>query len=98
MSRWYWGAVVCAVLFGITCLMPAYVNEEGGAVWPWQIGRGWNNRDADGRPTHDDLGNRIKPNWVRTAALVVFGAGAGGLAVAGYFYPTRRRPAAQPHT
>ncbi len=91
MSRWYWGAVVCAALFALTWFMPAYVTEEGGAVWPSQIGRGWNNRDADGNPLHDDLGNRIRPNPVRPVALVAFGVGAAALAVAGALYPKKKR-------
>ena len=45
--------------------MPAYMTLEGGAVWRSKVERGWNNRDADGNPLHDDLGNRIKPNPVR---------------------------------
>jgi hypothetical protein len=91
MNRWYWAAVVCAGLFVFTWLMPAYVNEQGGAVWPWQIGHGWNNVDADGHPRHDDLGNRIRPNGVRTAALFSFGFGASSLAVAGFFSPKKHR-------
>ena len=91
MSRWYWGAVACAVLFVLAWFMPAYVTGEGGAVWPRQIGRGWNNVDADGHPRHDDLGNRIYPNRVRTAALVGFGVGTAALAGAGYFFPRKRR-------
>jgi hypothetical protein len=91
MSRWYWGAVVSAALLVVSWLMPAYMTEEWGAVWPSQIGRGWNNRDADGNPLHDDLGNRIRPNPVRPVALVVFGVGAAALAGAGAFYPTKKR-------
>jgi hypothetical protein len=109
MTRWYWGAVVCAALFVITLPMPAYVTEQGGGVWWWQIGRGWNNVDSDGHPRHDDLGNRIHPNRVRTAALFVFGIGTAALAVAGYFSPNKRErqtappaegmgPAPQPKT
>ena len=71
--------------------MPAYMTLEGGAVWPSQIGRGWNNRDADGNPLHDDLGNRIRPNPVRTAALFAFGVGTAGFAGAGHLYPRKRR-------
>ena len=65
MSHRYWGATACAVGFAISWLMPAYMTLEGGAVWPSEVGRGWTNRDADGHPLHDDLGNRIKPNPVR---------------------------------
>jgi hypothetical protein len=91
MSRWYWAAVACAVCFVITLLMPAYVTKEWGGVWWWQIGRGWNDTDPDGNPRHDDLGNRIWPNHVRTVALYAFGAGTVGLAVAGYLSPKKRR-------
>jgi hypothetical protein len=90
MSRWYWAAVACAVLFVLTLLMPAYVTDEGGGVWWWQIGRGWNNVDDNGQPRHDDLGNRIHPNRVRTAAVWAFGAGTAALAVAGFFSPKKR--------
>ena len=65
MSHRYWGATACAVGFAISWLMPAYMTLEGGAVWRSEVERGWNNRDADGNPLHDDLGNRIKPNPVR---------------------------------
>jgi hypothetical protein len=91
MSRWYWGAVLCAVGFAISWFMPAYMTLEGGAVWPGEIGRGWNNRDANGNPTHNDQGDRIKPNRFRDAALVAFGLGAVGLAGYGFLYPKKRR-------
>ena len=91
MTRWYWGAVVCGVLFIVSWIMPPYMTEEWGVVWRGQIGRGWNNLDPDGNPRHDDLGNRIRPNPVRTAALIVFGIGAATLAAAGYFDPKKRR-------
>jgi hypothetical protein len=93
MNRWYWGAIVCVILCAITAVMPAYETEDGYGVWFWQIGRGWNNRDANGNPTHDDLGNRIRPNYVRLGALYAFGAGATALAIAGFFSPRRRRSA-----
>ncbi len=91
MSRWYWAAVACAALFVLTLLMPPYLTREGGGVWPWQIGHGWNNVDENGDPRHDDLGNPIRPNPIRTVALYGFGISAGALAIAGYFSPKKRR-------
>jgi len=91
MNRWYWGGILCAVCFVISWFMPAYITKEWGAVWSWEIGRGWNNVDADGYPTHDDRGNQIKPNPVRKVALVVFALAGGALAVAGYLQNSRRR-------
>jgi hypothetical protein len=91
MSRWYWSALACAALFVFSWLMPAYVTEDGGAVWSWEIGRGANWRDADDNPLHNDRGDRIKPNWVRSAALLVFGPGTVGLAGAAYLCPRKRR-------
>jgi hypothetical protein len=98
MNRWYWGAVVCAALFALSWLVPPYMTEEWGIVWRSEVGRGWNNLDADGNPRHDDLGNRIRPNPVRTAGLIVFGVGTLTLAAAGYFDPKKRRkpPDSQP--
>jgi hypothetical protein len=95
MNRWYWGAVICTGLFALTWLLPPYMTQEGGVVWRSEIGRGWNNKDADGNPTHDDKGNRIQPNPVRPVALIVLGLGAAALAGAGYLVPRRRR---QPST
>ncbi len=95
MSRWYWGALICAALFALTLVLPPYMTEDGGVVWRSEIKRGWNNRDADGHPLHDDLGNRIRPNPVRPVALVLFGVSAAALACVGALSPKkkRRRPA-----
>ena len=91
MNRWYWAGVICAVCFALSWFMPAYMTEEGGAVWPWEIGIGWNNVDADGNPRHDAKGNRIKPNPVRKVALVIFAAGGAACAVAGYLQAAKKR-------
>jgi hypothetical protein len=91
MNRWYWGATACAVLFVITLVLPAYVNEQGGGVWWWQIGIGWNNVDENGHPRHDNEMNRIRPNRVRTVALWAFGIGTAGLAAAGFLSPPKKR-------
>jgi hypothetical protein len=90
MSRWYWAGIACAALFVITWLMPAYVTDQGGGVWWWQIGQGWNNVDENGDPRHDDLGNRIHPNWVRKLALYGFGIGGAACTVAGYLSGKKR--------
>jgi hypothetical protein len=90
MSHWYWAAIVCAALLVITALMPAYITDQGGGVWWWQIDRGWNNVDEHGDPRHDDLGNRIRPNWVRTGALYGFGVAGAGCVVAGYLSKKKR--------
>ena len=71
--------------------MPAYITKEWGAVWPWEIKRGWNDLDADGNPTHDDLGNQIRPNPVRKVALIIFGVSGAFFVVAGYVHNARRR-------
>jgi hypothetical protein len=96
MNRWYWGAIVCVALFIITFILPAYVTDQGGGVWWWQIGFGWNNVDENGHPRHDNAGNRIHPNRVRTVALWAFGAGTAALLAAGFFSPRRERRTAPP--
>ena len=90
MNRWYWGGVICAVGFSLSWISPAYITEEWGGVWFWEIGRGWNNVDPDGNPKHDDKGNRIKPNPVRKVALIFFGLGGAACTVAGYLQDAKR--------
>ncbi len=96
MNRWYWAAVACAALYVLTLLMPAYVTEQGGGVWWWQVGIGWNHTDSEGHPLHDNLGNRIRPNRVRTVALWAFGAGTVALAAAGFLSPKKRERRSAP--
>ena len=91
MNSWYWIAVVCAACFAVSWFMPAYITKEWGAVWPWEIKSGWNNLDDNGNPTHDDLGNQIKPNPVRKVALVIFGVSGAIFVVAGYFHNAKQR-------
>jgi hypothetical protein len=91
MSRWYWGAIACGLGFALAWLLPEYVTDEGGGVSSRDVGIGWNWRDADGNPLHDALGNRIKPNRVRTVALIGFGAGAVALVGAGLALPRKKK-------
>jgi hypothetical protein len=93
MSRWYWGAIACGVCFGLTWLMPEYVRKDGlGGVYGRDVGLGWNWRDADGNPLHDNQGNAIEPNRVRTAALVGFGLAAAALFAAALVYRKPKKP------
>jgi hypothetical protein len=46
--------------------------------------------DENGDPRHDDLGNRIHPNWVRKLALYGFGIGGAACTVAGYLSGKKR--------
>jgi len=94
MSRWYKAAIACAVAFVVSwfAIPEYYYRDKDGyyGVYRWEVGLGWNWRDADGNPTHDAVGNAIKPNAVRTAVLAVLAAGAVGLAGAGLAFPKRR--------
>jgi hypothetical protein len=95
MSRWYKAAILCAVLFVVSWFaIPEYYYQDRDGyygVYRWQIGLGWNWRDADGNPLHDAAGNAIKPNWARTVFLGCLALAAAGLAGAGFLTP-RRRP------
>jgi hypothetical protein len=91
MNAWYWSAVVCGLLTVGSVLLPAYVNEDGQGVYYSQMTRSWNWVDADGHPIHDDFGNRIHPNRVRTVAIIVFANLTVGLAAVGFVKARRRR-------
>jgi len=93
MSRWYWGAIACAIAF-VLCwfLLPEFERKDGlGAVYRSQVGLGWNWTDSSGNPLHDAQGNAIQPFWPRTVLLIIFAVGAAVLLAAGLSFPRRRR-------
>jgi hypothetical protein len=95
MSRWYKAAIVCAVAFVASwfAIPEYYYHDKDGyyGVYRSQVGLGWNWPDAEGNPTHDAVGNAIKPNRVRTVVLCALGVGTVALAGAGMAFPKRRR-------
>ena len=85
MNRWYWAAVVYVPPLRLHLARARMANEQGGAVWPWQIGHGWNNvTTAIPATTIWAIGSGRTESAPRHCSA---SPTAASLAVAGFFAP-----------